>query len=608
LIRGTGTLQQDIQQSEQPPKAGPIIGLIPNISSELGKRQLAETARALPVLVLFHICAVIAITSAVGTDVPAELLRIWQLGALVAASIFLGILYAWQPHVEKPRRTANLLRIMPCAGVFLALVWAVPPLMFMQFTTLDTNILIHGVLFTMVGVGVISLLRAPATAIMYTSFLTVAISQSLYAGLGSHQMIAAAICLLFGLALVGIIIVVHLDFTRRTQIELDANRQSQIIKLLLNDFERDTSDWLWETGRAGELTYFSPRLASILDKAPEHMRGQEFFGLINCKADSPELLALRAMMAMQSEILNHVLEFENDGQTQFWELTARPLLDEKGEFSGYRGVGRDVTRQHDAELQIRNAKEFAERASAAKSQFLAVISHELRTPINAIVGFSEVLNTSYSENLPAANRKDYLNTILESAQHLQGLINDILDATRIERGTLQIVDQENDAAELLEAAIKICRDQATKANISIVAHVSEDVSLMGDMTRLMQVILNLMTNAIKFSPAGGVVNVDMQCGDERELIISIRDAGIGIGVEDAERMFEPFVQADEGSTRRFGGVGLGLSIARRIARLHGGDVTLNGEPGVGTDARMIIPAARVRWPKTPTKPKAMVAA
>jgi signal transduction histidine kinase len=601
-------LHKEIEQSEQPLKASPIIGLIPNIRSELGKRQLAETARALPVLVLFHICAVIAITNAVGADVPAELLRIWQVGALLAASAFLGILYTWQPHVEKPKRTETLLHIMPCAGVFLAIVWAVPPLVFTDFTTLDTNVVIYGVLLTMVGVGVISMLRMPATAIMYSSFLTVVISQSLYAGLGSHQMIAAAICLLFGLALLGIIIVVHLDFTRRTQVELDAGRQSQIIKLLLNDFERDTSDWLWETGRAGELTYFSPRLLTILDKTPEQMQEQEFLGLINFKADAPELLVLRAMMASQSEILNHVLEFEHEGKTQYWQLTARPLHDEKGEFSGYRGVGRDVTRQHDAELQIRNAKEFAERASAAKSQFLAVISHELRTPINAIVGFSEVLNSNRSENLSTANRNNYHNTILESARHLQSLINDILDATRIERGTLQIVDQENDAAELVEAAIKICRDQATKANISIVAHVTEDVSLTGDMTRLMQVILNLMTNAIKFSPVGGVVNVDMQCGAERELIISIRDAGIGIGIEDAERMFEPFVQGDEGSTRRFGGVGLGLSIARRIARLHGGDVTLNGEPGVGTDARLIIPAARVRWPKVQTKSKAMVAA
>jgi PAS domain S-box-containing protein len=601
-------LHKEIEQSEQPLKASPIIGLIPNIRSELGKRQLAETARALPVLVLFHISAVIAITNAVGADVPAELLRIWQLGALLAASAFLGILYAWQPHVEKTKRTETLLRIMPYAGVFLAIVWTVPPLVFTQFTTLDTDVVIYGVLLAMVGVGVVSMLRIPATAIMYSSFLAVVISYALYVDLSSHQTIAASICLIFGFALVGIIMVVHLDFARRTQIELDANHQSQIIKLLLNDFERDTSDWLWETGRDGELTYFSPRLLTLLDKTPEQIHGQEFLGLINFKEDAAELIALRAMMATQSEILNHILEFENGGQTQFWELTARPLHDEKGEFSGYRGVGRDVTRQHDAELQIRNAKEFAERASAAKSQFLAVISHELRTPINAIVGFSEVLNSSQSENLSVTNRKDYHNTILESAKHLQSLINDILDATRIERGTLQLFDQENDAAELLEAAIKICRDQATKANISIVAHVSEDVSLTGDMTRLMQVILNLLANAIKFSPTGGIVNIDMQCGAERELIISIRDAGIGIGVEDAERMFEPFVQGDEGSTRRFGGVGLGLSIARRIARLHGGDVTLNGEPGVGTDARLIIPAARVRWPKMQTKSKAMVAA
>jgi PAS domain S-box-containing protein len=557
----------------------------------------------LPVFILFHVCAVIAITDTIGAEVPAMVLHAWQVGALIVATVFLGVLYAWQPHVEKPKRTESLLRVMPFAGVFLAFVWAVPPLLFTRFATLDTNVVIYGVVLAMVGVGVVSMLRMPATAIVYSAFLAVVISQSLYVGLTAHQFIAALICLLFGIALVGVILVVHRDFVRRTRIELEVAHQSQIIKLLLNDFERDTSDWLWETAHDGSLVYFSPRLTEILGLGPEQVLGRDFVDVMNS-----ELKDLRGLMAAQSEILNHVLELDREDQKQYWQITARPLHDEQGVFTGYRGVGRDVTLQHDSEIQIRMAKESAERASAAKSQFLAVISHELRTPINAIVGFSEVLNSGHSDNLPAASRKDYLNTVLESAKHLQGLINDVLDATRIERGTLQISDQENDAAELVEVAIKICRDQAAKGDISIVAHVTEDVTVTGDMTRLKQVILNLLANAIKFSPAGGIVNIDMQCGAERQLIISIRDAGIGISAEDAERIFEPFVQADEGSTRHYGGMGLGLSIARRIARMHGGDVTLNGEPGMGTDARLIIPTARVRWPKGENKSSSKVAA
>jgi signal transduction histidine kinase len=303
------------------------------------------------------------------------------------------------------------------------------------------------------------------------------------------------------------------------------------------------------------------------------------------------------LLDAHSEITGTIVSFRVAEKKQYWKITGRPLRDDRDRFTGYRGVGRDITHQHDAEIEIRNAKDLAEQASAAKSQFLAVISHELRTPINAIVGFSEVLNSSHGESLPSVNRKDYLNTILESAKHLQGLINDVLDATRIERGTLQLTEQDNDAAELVEVAIKICRDQATTGKISIVAHVSEDVIVTGDMTRLKQVILNLLTNAIKFSPEGGVVNIDMQRRNDGALTISVRDAGVGISAADAERVFEPFVQADGSITRRFGGMGLGLSIARRIARMHGGDVTLSGEVGVGTDARLILPAARVRWPK-----------
>jgi PAS domain S-box-containing protein len=587
---------------------GRSTSLVPDLKSEMGRRQLAETSRSIPVLLLFHFSAVAAISAVVSREIPRPMLWSWQFATIVVALIFYGFFSKLKPRVDSERRDRQFLNALPFLGLFLALVWAAPALMFTPYVNGDADIIVFGASLAMMGVGVTCLLRVPATAILYSSFLAVVIGQSLYVGLGNHQIVAAIISLMFGLAFIGIISLVHKEFTRRTEIELNGNRQGEIIKLLLNDFERDTSDWLWETKLDGSLAYFSPRLASVLGRAPEQMIGKNLFALMRDDNNSDHIDSLRDLTLRQSEILNYVLPLDQQGAKQYFQITARPLFDVSGDFLGYRGVGRDVTSQHDSEEQIRAAKESAERASAAKSQFLAVISHELRTPINAIVGFSEVLNAAHSENLPAASRKDYLNTVLESAKHLQGLINDILDATRIERGAFHLSEQENDAAELVEVAIKICRDQAATANISIVAHVAEDVNLMGDMTRLKQVILNLLTNAIKFSPAGGVVNIDMQCGAERQLIISIRDAGIGISAEDALLVFEPFVQADGSITRQYGGMGLGLSIARRIARMHGGDVTLEGERGVGTDARLILPSARVRWPQKYVKPASMVAA
>jgi signal transduction histidine kinase len=179
---------------------------------------------------------------------------------------------------------------------------------------------------------------------------------------------------------------------------------------------------------------------------------------------------------------------------------------------------------------------------------------------------------------------------------LQSLINDVLDTTRIEKGTFRLNEQDVDAAEVVEIAAKMCRDQADKAGVTVVVRVFDDVRVMGDQGRLKQILLNLMSNAIKFSPSGSVVNAEFSRGQANEFIFSVKDAGIGIKAEDVERVFEPFVQADEGLTRRFGGLGLGLALARKIARLHGGDVSLQSEPGAGTIAKLTLPPSRVVWP------------
>ena len=250
----------------------------------------------------------------------------------------------------------------------------------------------------------------------------------------------------------------------------------------------------------------------------------------------------------------------------------------------------------------------SENANLAKSNFLAAMSHELRTPINAIVGFCEILNAPQSEMLTSESKKNYLNTIIENANHLQSMINDILDVSRFERGSFQLVEQSNDVAEIVEAALKKCQGVAERGRISIVAHLIDDVSVQGDLLRLKQIVQNLLTNAIKFSPEGSIVNIDMQRGPDLEFILAIRDAGIGMSDEDALRAFDSFVQLDEGATRRFDGMGLGLSIARRIARLHGGDVTLNGKLGIGTEAKLTLPASRISWSANKLKSKEQVAA
>jgi signal transduction histidine kinase len=189
---------------------------------------------------------------------------------------------------------------------------------------------------------------------------------------------------------------------------------------------------------------------------------------------------------------------------------------------------------------------------------------------------------------------DYAKMVHESGQHLRSLIEDVLDVSRIERGVLRMVEQEADAADIAEIAAKMCRDNAAAQDIGIVATLTDNLEIAGDVTRIKQVIINLLTNAIKFSGRGGTVELSLDRGADGGAVFAIADNGIGIAAVDMERIFEPFVQADLTTTRRFGGLGLGLPIARSIARMHGGDVTLDSAPGRGTIARFTLPPERVR--------------
>ena len=598
-------MQTKAETARQTTRLSRIIAsytLLPNASS--ASRQLSELTRTIPFFLFFHLSAAVSVNVMVLGLVPQLLLGLWQAVVLLTAGVFIWAIHLGRKTAFIGENAEAILKASPLIGLILAVAWTSPALVFSKYANFDQSLGLFWISFAIMAMGVISLVRLPASAILFSILMTISMAYGAVQTLHVSASLAIIVGLFFMFAVVGAIVTQHYTFLRQLETDDELKRHGEVIKLLLNDFESGSSDWIWETDSSGKLIYFSPRLAAIFNKNIKDILGQSFAEMFDVHATE----TLNDFMNRREIISDKIYETKNDGITQHWQISAHPLTTDQGHFAGYRGVGRDITEQFKHDVQIQRAKEEAEQANSSKSQFLAVISHELRTPINAIVGFSEIMNSDQGENLPLASRREYLSTIQESARHLQGLINDVLDATRFERGTMQLDDQQIDAAELVETVVRICRDQASRNKITLIAHVVDDVLIMGDLTRLKQVILNLVTNAIKFSPADGVVNIDMTRGANMQLIISIRDAGIGIKAEDVERIFEPFAQAEEGATRKYGGMGLGLAIARKIARLHGGDVTLNGELGIGTEACFIIPDARVRWPKSRTKASSSVAA
>ena len=206
------------------------------------------------------------------------------------------------------------------------------------------------------------------------------------------------------------------------------------------------------------------------------------------------------------------------------------------------------------------------------------MSHELRTPLNAIIGFSEIMAEEREGALGNPAYGHYARDILDSSRHLAALIGDVIEFARVEQAGLKLYDQPIDAVELLEVCVKMCRQDARCKNIAIalLAEVS-GVEVVGDVTRLRQVLVNLLSNAVKFTPPEGHVEARLSRSAEGDLEFRITDTGIGMERHQLKRIFEPFVQGDAGIARRFGGIGLGLPIARKLARLHGGDVTIEFE-------------------------------
>jgi len=304
-----------------------------------------------------------------------------------------------------------------------------------------------------------------------------------------------------------------------------------------------------------------------------------------------------ALLSGEAQMNKRVRLTLPDGTRSTFMINCSPILGSGAKYVGVLVSFDDVTQLEEAEIELLKSKQEAEAANQAKSAFLANMSHEIRTPMNAILGFTELLKRGFGRDSAASLK--HLEIIHSSGKHLLGVINDILDLSKVESGRLEMEQVQFNPFPVIQELVKVLGVKAGEKGIGLDLRIQNDVpeTIIGDPGRIRQIVTNLVGNAVKFTERGGVTvtaHAERLDGDLLQFHIDVADTGVGMNPEAKNRIFQDFVQADETVTRKFGGTGLGLSISRKFAHAMGGDITVESEPDIGSVFKVTLNAGSGR--------------
>ena len=417
-------------------------------------------------------------------------------------------------------------------------------------------------------------------------------------------------------AIIGLVIlrqVVALDenvhLYNEAKMEIDERKRAE--KLLMQSEERyrdvfeAAPDVIFTiSSKDATITSLNPAFEKFSGWDAAEWQGKPFMKIIHLE-DLPIAQEMFRDILEGKKARTHELRcLSKSGEYLTAEIIGVPQI-ESGKIVGELGFARDITARKQAEVELQRAKEAAEASTKAKSEFLANMSHEIRTPMNAVIGMTGLL----LEADLAEEQRDYLETIRSSGNTLLALINDILDFSKIEGGKLELECRPFDLRNSVEDSLDLVAADAAEEGLEVVYIFENNVPdiVIGDVTRLRQILVNLLGNAVKFTEKGEVVLAisSLPLENEKiELYFAIRDTGIGISKDRMDRLFQSFSQVDSSTTRHYGGTGLGLAISKRLAEMMGGRIWAESEPGKGSTFQFTIiaksPAPKDAVPMNPS--------
>ena len=573
--------------------AGRLRGIVAGVGSEasdlsesemrrIRAKQIDAITRLVPMTMtinLVNVAIVLFVFWKTGSNV---FLGAW--GLIIASAAAMAVRSWLRSRRRRPTEASrNAIRRLTVQAFGLALAWGAMPVVLLPAIAPMYQLIVACLMAGMISAGGFALATVPSAGLVYTWTMTAASAIALLLCEVDAYVVVAIFLLIYAVFISRNVMMNGRLFLDNIRAQLQLARQTETISLLLKEFQENASDWLWQTDADGRLIHVPERFVEVAQIPRPLLQGAYFADALEmlCPADAPAVARIVALMEKREALRETIVHVVAGGQPRLWAFTAKPSVDQDGKFAGYRGVGHDVTERWRAEQ--------AEAANQAKSAFFAMMSHEIRTPLNGVLGLASML----LETRLDPEQHHAVATIRDSGENLQRILNDILDLSKLEAGRLEFEAIDFSPAALVDAVASIVGTSAKNKGLAVKVEVDPNLpsALSGDVARIRQVLLNLASNAVKFTERGGVT-IAVACvsreGDRAKVEWRVSDSGIGIAPDHVGRLFTDFSQADVSINRRFGGTGLGLAISRRIVEQMGGEIGVTSLAGEGATFRFSL--------------------